>query len=231
MQKSKSYPLINQISQPDRGPEKPRQPETKNRTADRIGAENNISHALWKNTYLQPALDVIGSKDVDRPKILSGVYKISHKNLVALSSWSCRNQAINKRLANTKNHSSNTVSLGRRSAQATKHERRIGCRAIRQDLPAFDPDAEWPGWRLPYIWRVTSGCQEKTKFSMVSVTLKRILKVLITAYRNCAEILDIIKETNSHAGLFPYGLMKFWTDTNKKPGIEQDYQRQSVEKQ
>jgi hypothetical protein len=197
------YPLIiPDFSNPDRGPETPRQPETKNRTADRIGAENNISHGTVEKYHIYSrALDVIGSKDPSIvPKILSGVYKISHKNLVALSKLEpAEIKRINKRMGEHQNpfiqYSKSRQEIKRRPNKAPRDELAAGPSV--KDLPAFDPDAELTGLALT-IPSWTSSLQrakEKTKFSMVSVTAKANLeKVLITHIETGAEILDIIKE-------------------------------------
>ena len=61
-------------------------PRSKNKTAHIIGADNNITHAtVQKYAYYTRALDHIAEQCPElRTKILSGRYKVSHKNVLAL---------------------------------------------------------------------------------------------------------------------------------------------------
>ena len=63
---------------------------SKNKTAHIIGAENNITHAtVQKYAYFSRALDHIAEQCPElKTKILSGRYKISHKNVLALEQLS-----------------------------------------------------------------------------------------------------------------------------------------------
>ncbi len=63
---------------------------SKNKTAHIIGVENNITHAtVQKYAYFSRALDHIAEQCPElKTKILSGRYKISHKNVLALEQLS-----------------------------------------------------------------------------------------------------------------------------------------------
>ena len=63
---------------------------SKNKTAHIIGAKNNITHAtVQKYAYFSRALDHIAEQCPElKTKILSGRYKISHKNVLALEQLS-----------------------------------------------------------------------------------------------------------------------------------------------
>ena len=65
---------------------------SKNKTAHIIGAENNITHAtVQKYAYFSRALDHIAEQCPElKTKILSGRYKISHKNILALEHLSLK---------------------------------------------------------------------------------------------------------------------------------------------
>ena len=180
----------------------PQHKESKNRTADRIGTENNISHGTVEKYHIYSrALDVIATKDPSMvPKILSGVYKISHKNLVALSKLDASEiKRINRRMGEHQNpfiqYSKSRQEIKRRPGRPPKDEPPSGPSV--KDLPAFDPDAELTGLALAIPSWTSSllRAKEKTDFSIATPTAKANLqKVLLTHLEAGADMLYTIQE-------------------------------------
>lgn len=195
-------PTVPELAHMDSVPVMPPHKESKNRTADRIGAENNISHGTVEKYHIYSrALDVIASKDPSMvPKILSGVYKISHKNLVALSKLDASEiKRINKRMGEHQNpfiqYSKSRQEIKRRPGRPSKGDLPSGPSV--KDLPAFDPDAELTGLSLTIPSWTSSllRAKGKTDFTIATPGAKANLhKVLLTHLEAGADMLNTIKE-------------------------------------
>ena len=113
------------------------------RTAKRIGDENHVSHGtVLKYASYTRALESIGAKVPELvPKILSGRYKVSHKNVVDLSKLSSEElKKVNVRL----NRSNNPYFQYNQSRTAISNVMNKPTPPVKsiKDMPDFDPDAE-----------------------------------------------------------------------------------------
>lgn len=117
------------------------------RTAERIADENHISHAtVQKYAVYSKALDEIGQHEPKLVrKILSGAYKISHKNVVELSKRTPEEiRRVNRRIDRNPEpfiqykRTRNAMHTGRREAIPPEEPQGPSVK----DMPAFDPDAE-----------------------------------------------------------------------------------------
>lgn len=118
--------------------------QVKKNTTKRIAEENNVSTGtVQKYAIYTRALEAIGQKVPDIvPKILSGRYKISHKNIVELSKLSEKElMAINKQM-NRRNNSMFKYSRARDViTSAATDDVKTNTPSVK-DMPTFDPDAE-----------------------------------------------------------------------------------------
>lgn len=121
--------------------------QLKRRTCERIADENHISHAtVQKYAIYSKALDEIGQHEPKlRSKILSGAYKISHKNVVELSKRTPEEiRRVNRRIDRNPEpfiqykRTRNAIGTGRREAIQSEETQKPSVK----DMPAFDPDAE-----------------------------------------------------------------------------------------
>lgn len=137
-------------------PEMPDQPSKernqRHRTADRIANENHISHTtVQKYGVYSKALETIGKKvPAFLPKVLSGQYKISHKNLVDLSKMDT--EQLKRAIHRIEKVQDEFIPFcqTRKEIQSVT-EKAIEGRRPRpsvKDMPAFDPDAEITGLAL-----------------------------------------------------------------------------------
>ena len=169
-------------------------------TAARIAQENNISSgSVEKYAIYSRAIDVLAEREPEIvPKILSGQYKISHKNVVELSKLSPSEiRKVEQRIQKIQqpfvqyNKMRNVI----RSATESAQERATAPSV--KDMPTFDPDADItvltltiPSWSSS-INRVRT----KTDLSIVSPAarndLARELHLLINHIK---EMLSAIEE-------------------------------------
>lgn len=175
-------------------------PYLRHHTAVRIAQENNISSgSVEKYAIYSRAIDVLSEKEPEIvPKILSGQYKIAHKNVVELSKLSPSEiKKVEQRIQKIQqpfvqyNKMRNVIS----SATGGTRERAIAPSV--KDMPKFDPDADItvltltiPSWSSS-INRVRT----KTDLSIVSPAarndLARELHLLINHIK---EMLSAIEE-------------------------------------
>lgn len=176
--------------------------EITHRTAERIAEEHHISHGtVQKYANYSRALDEISKHEPKlAAKILSGNYKISHKNVVELSRLSLEEmKRVNRRI----DHSSapfvqykrtrTVINNGKREPEIPDEPQGPSVK----DMPAFDPDAEISSLTLTIpSW---SSSIERTRnsanLSIVSSNARnRLIGALQSLQNTVDEMLTAIKE-------------------------------------
>ena len=171
-------------------------------TAQRIAQENQISGCtVLKYAIYTRALEAIGQKAPEMvPKILSGRYKISHKNLVDLSGLTSdeikkvgrrleRSQQPFTQYNRTRQEIQNT--MGQASSNDSPSIPSV------KDMPAFDPDAEITALTLtiPSWASSIKRTQTNTDFDRVSNYAKdKLTAALIDLRHTISKMLSSIKE-------------------------------------
>ena len=175
------------------------------RTAERIAEENHISHAtVQKYAMYSKALDAIQDKEPNMAKkILSGHYKISHKNVMELAKRPPEelkrlNRNIDrnpvpyvqyKKTRSAINKGKNNVSYDNDSAKPSV-----------KDMPQYDPDAEISSLTLTVpSW--TSSMQRSEKVMDLEKTSTKARFEFINAVESLIKqsehMLSLVKEVNS----------------------------------
>ena len=169
-------------------------------TAKRIAIENNISRGtVEKYAIYSRAVDAIAKKEPTIvPKILSGQYKIAHKNIVELAKLSPKE--IRKVEENIQKMQEPFVQYNKirdviaSTVEGTQDEEPA---ASIKDMPAFDPDADInvlsltiPSWSSS-IQRVYT----KSNLSIVSKKArKKLIKELYNLNQQIEDLLAAIEE-------------------------------------
>ncbi len=175
-------------------------PRSKNKTAHIIGADNNITHAtVQKYAYYTRALDHIAEQCPElRTKILSGRYKVSHKNVLALEQLSKKElNQLNVRLdRGSQPFVQYSATRSIIENEQPKEESKPHHPSVK-DMPEYNPDSSIiqlsltiPSW-ITSINRATA----TTNISDVSVKTKQqlhdVLEKLESAIQN---VVNLIKE-------------------------------------
>ena len=173
---------------------------TRHFTADRIAGENNISHGtVEKYAIYSRAIDALADKNPEIvPKILSGQYKIAHKNVVELSKLTPPEiRRVEKRIRKMQEPFVQYNKI--RDVIASESERSEGHEPAPsvKDMPAFDPDADInvltltvPSWSSS-IKRVRT----QTDLSIISGKAReRLVRELLLLTRNIEELLTAVGE-------------------------------------
>jgi len=193
---------INQYSNPEEDLIPQESVKTKaHRTAVRIAQENHISQGtVQKYAEYTRALEEVGRKvPALVPKILSGRYKISHKNLVELSKLDeDKLKKMARRIEQTQQPYIQYCQT-RREIQTTTENTTGEAGAIPsvKDMPAFDPDAEITGLTLtiPSWASSIDRMRTKTNLSIVSGSAKdKLIAALFDLQTRIEEMLSAIKE-------------------------------------
>lgn len=179
---------------------KPISPEKfKHVTAIRIARENNVSSGtVQKYAAYSKAVEEISRKDPAlASKILTGQYKISHNNIVALARLPKADLLrFSERIENTKQPYVQ-YSAARQGVNTTVEESTASMQPTVKDMPQFDPDAEInrlaltiPSW-AGSIERTRS----KTDLSITTLAAKcKLLAVLGDLEDSIAKLRAAIKE-------------------------------------
>ena len=189
-------PYLNDANQPKT------KTEIRMKISDRIARDNSISRAtVEKYAIYTKAIDVIISKYPELAKnILSGVYKISHVNVIELSKLNLNElKKVQKKIEqmqqnSVKYHQFRNVldySVEKKKASAT-----AGSVSVK-DMPKYDPDAEVVGLTLtiPTWTRSIDRVMNKTNFAMVSQAAKAKLKEASCDMSECIDkLIEAIKE-------------------------------------
>ncbi|MCX4376041.1 MAG: hypothetical protein OSJ61_07705 [Lachnospiraceae bacterium] len=169
-------------------------------TAQRIATENNVSYGtVQKFALYTRALEKISAKAPELVlKILSGKYKISHKNIIEISKMPT--EEINRLMQQLEQDDGKQVIFkkARCVIQNTSYlSRQSQNKKTVKDMPTFDPDAPVtelaltiPSW-LGSINRTI----KNTNFTTVSKPAKNKLFTVITKLEiSLKDILELLKE-------------------------------------
>lgn len=168
------------------------------RTAHRIGEENHVSAGtVLKYAQYTRALEEIGTKEPELvPKILSGRYKISHKNVIIMSTLTAEElKKINRHLNRSKNpyfqyNQSRTV-LSNNIPSDPLPPPKI------KEMPAFDPDAEVTELTLtiPTWCSSIKRTRNNANLSIISQKAReKLTAALLSLKESVSEMLSLIKE-------------------------------------
>lgn len=169
-------------------------------TANRIAHENHLSHAtVQKYAQYARAIETIGDQEPDlAAKLLSGNYRMSHENVVALSQLGEDElKAFNKRVS-SKEQASEYKSM-RSELEKTAGIARRQDPSIK-DMPSYDPDSEVVGLSLtiPSWASSIDRVKSKSDFHRISDCARRDLVSALGALRDrIADILSSIEEDSS----------------------------------
>lgn len=161
-------------------------------TANRIAQENHLSHAtVQKYAQFARAVETIGEREPDlAAKLLSGNYKMSHENVIALSQLGeSELRAFNDRIsskAQASEYKAMRGELERAAGLARRQEPSV------KDMPSYDPDSEVVGLSLtiPSWASSIDRVRGKTDFRLIS---SRARQELINALRALREkIMDML---------------------------------------
>jgi hypothetical protein len=171
-------------------------------TAQRIAQGNQISGGtVLKYAAYTRALETIGQKAPEMvPKILSGRYKISHKNIIELSGLtSVEIKKVGRRMERNQQQFIQ-YNRTRQEIQYTKGQTGLPespSTPSVKDMPAFDPDAEITALTLtiPSWASSIQRTQANTDFNRVSDYAKdKLADTLIVLQHTISKILSEIRE-------------------------------------
>lgn len=182
------------------------QDEIRHRTAQRIAEENHLSHCtVQKYAQYSKALDDISAHEPKlTAKILSGHYKISHKNVVELSKLSPEelrriNRRIDTNAASTPfiqyKKTRTVINNGKREQEAPPEPQGPSVK----DMPEFDPDAEISSLTLtvPSWASSIERTRDRANLNIISPGARSKLRsVLRNLQITIDEMLEAIKESN-----------------------------------
>lgn len=175
--------------------------QEKIRTSQRIGDEYHLAHGTVEKygTYSK-AVDAIAKKDPTMlPRILSGRYKISHDNVVALSRMLPSEVKKFGRQMKAMKKSSVYVPYGvaRTQLGQVAPEPPVQVKPEIKNMPDFDPDAEVTGLTLTIPSWATSLSRTRSNTDLSSISLKARMNLehaLFNLQATIEELLQAIKE-------------------------------------
>lgn len=195
----------NQYSLPEHGSRKiadaERQVASGHLTAQKIADENHISQGtVQKYAMYTRALEEIGKTCPSLvPKILSGRYKISHKNLLELSRMSPEEMKKVVRKIEVTQQPFVKYNTTRQEVQRSTGQfgRVLNTGPSVKDMPAFDPDAEITGLTLtiPSWASSIDRTRSKADLSIVSDRARdRLAEALTELQGKVSDMLTALKE-------------------------------------
>lgn len=199
----KNPPNINGFNQYKQRSKKERG-ESFRRTAQKFSAQYNVSTgAVQKYAIFSKALDAVGQADPELPgKILSGTFKISHENLVALSKMPPeeirRIGAMPENLQRPYTSYSDTrkVFLNMDEESATPMEENLPLIKV---TPKHDPDAEITGLTLTVPSWVSSIERARNLADMDAASTgakSKLEEALLSLQKKVSEMLSDIREVH-----------------------------------
>lgn len=192
---------LNQYSLPvSPRPDKQDSPDTsRHRTADRIADENCISAGTVEKyaVFREPLIKL----QMQNPRLVrrySGQYKVSHKNIVALSKLEpAEMRKVDRKIRRMQQQPFVQFKKTRTAINRTLEQPLSGASQSIKDMPVFDPDADITGLTLtiPSWTGSIHRIQTKTDLSIISSAarsaLVRELHVLVD---KACEMLQILEE-------------------------------------
>lgn len=178
--------------------------ETFRRTAQKFSAQYNVSTgSVQKYAIFSKALDVVGQADPELPgKVLSGTFKISHENLVALSKMPPEEiRRIGTRPEDLQ-HPFTSYSDTRKEFADTDEE---PVESMQETLPLIkippmhDPDAEIAGLTLTVPSWVSSieRARNNADMNAASTSAKsKLEEALLSLQEKVSEMLSEIREVD-----------------------------------
>ena len=170
-------------------------------TAQKIADENHISHGtVQKYAMYTRALEEIGKTcPALVPKILSGRYKISHKNLLELSRMSPEEMKKVVRKIEVTQQPFVKYNTKRQEVQRSSGQfsRVVNTGPSVKDMPAFDPDAEITGLTLTIPSWASSIDRTRSKADLRIVSDKardRLAEALTELQHKVSDMLTALKE-------------------------------------
>lgn len=169
-------------------------------TAERIGAEYHISHGtVEKYGYYSRALDAIAAKEPTLfPRILSGRYKISHRNVMELAQKDQDELKWLNRQMNRERKQKPFVPYAVSRQQISETEKpEIQLQTGIKNMPEFDPDAEIAGLTLtiPAWLNSIERTMAQADLTIVTPQARRNLEEALSGLQNAIfEIPKAIKE-------------------------------------
>ena len=173
---------------------------SRSKTAERIAKDNHISKGtVEKYAIYARAMDALAEKDAEIvPRILSGQYKIAHKNVVELSKLSPPEiKKVERRIKKMQqpfiqyNQSRNAISEVSEGVRGT-----VAVTSIK-DMPAFDPDADINGLALtiPSWSSSIDRVLKQTDLSIISSHAREgLVRQLLSLTDHVSDLLGAIKE-------------------------------------
>ena len=175
--------------------------QEKIRTSERIGEEYHLAHGtVEKYGAYSKAVDQIAKKDPTMlPRILSGRYKISHENVLALSRMSPQEVKKFGRQMKAMRQSSTVVPyvVSRTQLGQITPEPPAPLQTGIKNMPDYDPDAEITGLTLtiPSWTNSINRTRNNSNFKTVSVKARMNLQhALFNLQVTIDELLQAIKE-------------------------------------
>lgn len=173
---------------------------SRHHTAARIAQENSISRgSVEKYAIYSRAIDVLAEKEPEIvPKILSGQYKIAHKNVVELSKLSPHEiRKVEQKIQKMQQPFVQYNKIQNVISSATEGANESVITPSVKDMPAFDPDADItvltltiPSWSSS-INRVRT----KTDLSIISPAARNgLVHELHSLIKHIKEMLAVIEE-------------------------------------
>lgn len=173
---------------------------TRQKTAARIGDEYHISHGtVEKYGYYSRALDTIAEKEPDLfPRILSGRFKISHRNVIGMSQLDKQElRKLNRRMSAEKKKTAYVPYAVARQHLHETDKSDIQIKPEIKNMPEFDPDAEITGLTLtiPSWSNSIERTLNRADLSIVTPKARQSLEDALSDLQNAIlEILKAIKE-------------------------------------
>lgn len=179
----------------------PEAQQEKIRTSQRIGEEYHLAHGTVEKygTYSK-AVDLIAKKDPTMlPRILSGRYKISHDNVIALSRMSAPEvRKFGKQMKSTRKTSTVVPYVVSRSQLGQiAPETSPPLQTAIKTMPDFDPDAEITGLTLTIPSWTSSIKRTRSNSDLRSISLNARMNLqhaLFNLQATIDEFLQAIKE-------------------------------------
>ena len=177
---------------------------TRHTTAQRIADENHLTHGtVQKYALYTKALDELSKKEPELSrKILSGKYKISHENVVALSQLPVAelrkiNQRVERNNLPYMQYSKTRQAIENPDIVEPPKQQKLSATPSIKDMPEYDPDSTVTELSLtvPMWTSSVKRMESNTNFEIISDVAKDKLEdVLLELYKHIEKILLKLRE-------------------------------------